>query len=119
MTVLQLIEQLTELAEGGLGEAQVWASYNFGDYGSTEALVKPENVVFTATKKSAYSHSGLAVAEERDFDWDDEGPEPEGVYCDGVVFPSDTVPAVVLGYRRDGFYADLSNTLFAEKEAAK
>lgn len=75
MTVLELIEELQALAEDGLGDAQVWSTYNYGDYHSTEALVRPRCATIAAVTKSAYSESGWSIISSEAETYEDD-PEP-------------------------------------------
>lgn len=75
MTVRELIDELQQLVNEDLGDAQVWATYNYGDYHSTEALVLPQTVTVAAVTQSAYSESGWAVVEAEAERYEDE-PEP-------------------------------------------
>lgn len=85
MTVKELHRSLTRMLERdeSLGELDVYAEYDYGDNGHTQALVEVRYVEMAVPVESAYSASGFAVR-----DWHDEVDEKDGIIDQVVILRS-------------------------------
>lgn len=99
MTVAELIEELQYLLDDRpeLANEQVYASYDYGDYGRTEALVKVESAVFTYTRETPYSATGLGVVRRSEEDDEAESEDPDWHPLDAY---ENCGKALVLGMQR-------------------